>query len=267
MLQKNNSITGLLFGLGLLLVLVSLLFLKRWNESVTTGKVLARSQDIQGQVYLIKKFETQKNAVSNAFSLSSLDSLESASDGEALLDFPSGYRVRVLKNSLITLEESADQTLLILKQGQIQVENFGRDGSLMISHNGKKQTANEFQIEQQNIPQNSISPRPQTLSTEKKSEINNETLSQDDIQATLQKQKPMFYKCYTQLLQKKPGVTGQVSLAFVIERNGKISHPEISSSNITDSKFRSCLLEALARVDFRTFSGDPISTVFPLRFE
>lgn len=268
---KNNSIISLLFGLGLLLVLVSFLFLKKWNETVIAGKVLAKSQDFQGSVSLVKKFETRKTEVSDSFSLYSLDSLETAGNGEALLDFPDGYRVRVLGGSLITLEEMGSQTLLILKQGNIQVENFGRDGSLLISHMGKKQSATAFQIEQQNKNTNSLTgtnPLPtKPLPSEKNVENNTGSLTQEDIQSTLQKHRPMFYKCYTQLLQKTPGMIGQVSLAFIIEKNGKISNPEISSSSINDPKFRSCLMEVLSRVNFKTFSGDPISTVFPLRFE
>ena len=270
MRQKNNSIISLLFGLGLLLVLVSFLFLKKWNENGIAGKTLAKSQDFQGTVSLIKKFDTRKVEVSDSFSLYSLDSLETAGNGEALLDFSEGYRVRILAGSLITLEEMGDSTLLILKQGNIQVENFGRDGSLLISHNGKKQSATSFQIEQQNKNNNAQTANPTqvpVLAPEKNTGNSTGSLTQEDIQSTLQKHRPMFYKCYTQLLQKTPGVIGQVALAFIIEKNGKISNPEISSSSINDPKFRSCLMEVLSRVNFKTFSGDPISTVFPLRFE
>ncbi len=269
---KNNSLVSLLFGLGLLLVLVSFLFLKKWNENVIGGKVLARSQDFQGSVSLTKKFETSKTEAADNFSLYSLDSLETAGNGEALLDFSEGYRVRVLSGSMITLEDLGEQTLLILKQGNIQVENFGRDGSLLISHMGKKQSATAFQIEQQNRNNNSATATPNPTPTRpspsaQNAENSTGSLTQEDIQSTLQKHRPMFYKCYTQLLQKTPGMIGQVSLAFIIEKNGKISNPEISSSSINDPKFRSCLMEVLSRVNFKTFSGDPISTVFPLRFE
>ncbi len=270
MLQKNNSWPALLLALGLLLVLISFLFLKKWNESATTSSVLARAEDIQGQVFLTKKFSSQKSKVVTPFSVSSLDTIETSSDGQLVLEFPSLYRIRLQANSLVTFEENNEQTLLILKQGDFRVENFGREGSLMISKMGRRISATEFELEQQskNNPNSSALPS-QTLSAGKPSPgaSSGESLSQEDIQGTLQKHKPMFFKCYTQLLQKTPGITGQVSFAFVIEKSGKISQAEISNSTMNDAKFRVCLLEALSRVDFRAFSGDPISTVFPLKFE
>lgn len=268
MLQKNNSWPSLLLGAGLILIVISFLLLKKWNESASSSNTLARTEDLQGDVFLTKKFSSQKIKISSNLPLTSLDTLETSADGQVLLDFLSSYRVRVLPNSAVTLEENGEQTLLILKQGDVQIENFGREGSLMISKLGRRISATEFELEKQNknnpgaLP--SLPTQPQTTGAPAGTAG---ALSQEDVQGTLQKHKPMFFKCYTQLLQKTPGVTGQVNLAFVIEKTGKISQPEITNSSITDAKFRSCLLEALSRVEFRAFSGDPVSTVFPLRFE
>ncbi len=265
MILKNNSWPKLLLAAGLIFILISFFLLKRWNESISTGNVLARTEDIQGPVFLTKKFSSQKIKISANTSLSSLDTIETSSDGQVLLEFPNTYRVRMLGGSVATLEENGEQTLLILKQGDVQVENFGREGSLLISKGGRRISATEFELEKQGKSSAGASlPIP---SSPGGTMANTGMLSQDEVQGTLQKHKPMFFKCYTQLLQKTPGITGQITLSFVIEKNGKISQPEIPTSSISDAKFRSCLLEALSRVEFRAFSGDPVSTLYPLRFE
>jgi len=266
MLQQNKSWPKLLLGAGLFLILISFFLLKKWNETASTANVLARTEDIQGPVFLTKKFSTQKNRISSNVSLLSLDTLETAADAQVLLEFPSSYRLRLSGGTVVTFEENGEQTLVILKQGDLLVENFGREGSLFISKAGRRVSATEFELEKQNKTSSGGGLLPPANSPNAAT-AGGGALSQDDVQATLQKHKPMFFKCYTQLLQKTPGVTGQVTLAFVIEKSGKISQPEITNTSISDPQFRSCLLEALSRVEFRAFSGDPVSTIFPLKFE
>jgi hypothetical protein len=42
---------------------------------------------------------------------------------------------------------------------------------------------------------------------------------------------------------------------------------EIAKSDIADPHFKNCLSEVVARTRFRSFNGEPIATVFPLKFE
>ena len=94
-----------------------------------------------------------------------------------------------------------------------------------------------------------------------------EGLTPSYIVDTLKSQKGIFYKCYTQLLQKNPGVVGETSISMTIEPNGKISRSDVTSSQMNDASFKKCLIEATARIEFKPFRGDAITTVFPLKFE
>ncbi|MBO9668406.1 MAG: AgmX/PglI C-terminal domain-containing protein, partial [Bdellovibrio sp.] len=82
-------------------------------------------------------------------------------------------------------------------------------------------------------------------------------LTSEFIQDTLRAQRNSFFKCYTQLLQRTPGVVGQASVGFTIERSGKVSQADITSSSIADPAFKKCLIEAIRRVEFKSFGGDP----------
>ena len=158
---------------------------------------------------------------------------------------------------------------LVLKKGEIQVENFGSEGSLFISKDGSRWTATDYeQIYKKrqgdpSLPDTSVNADASNMPTPQ----SKDGLSPDYIQDMMRAQRQTFFKCYTQLLQKSPGVTGQATLSFIIDKNGKVLQPEIASSNIADPGFKKCLLEALQRMEFKSFTGDPISTVFPLKFE
>ncbi len=56
-------------------------------------------------------------------------------------------------------------------------------------------------------------------------------------------------------------------MSFTIEKSGKISNPNVASSQLNDNEFKACLFEVLKRIEFKAFEGEPISTVIPLNFE
>ncbi|MFZ4404287.1 MAG: AgmX/PglI C-terminal domain-containing protein [Pseudobdellovibrionaceae bacterium] len=98
-------------------------------------------------------------------------------------------------------------------------------------------------------------------------------LDQDDqptsyIENILRGQRPLFFKCYSQLLQKGLSQRGQVSLSFFIEKNGRVKSPSVLSSQIQDVTFQSCLVEVLNRTEFKGFKGnESLQTIYPLQFE
>ena len=96
---------------------------------------------------------------------------------------------------------------------------------------------------------------------------NKEQISQIEIENILNTKKNDFFKCFGQLIQKKPLASGQVLISFTIEKGGNTSKVEVSKSEINDVSFNSCLIEVVSRTHFRAFSGGPIATVFPLKFE
>lgn len=248
------------FG-GLLLIGVAFLIGNNFDVHSGSAPSLAKAEKISPPVTIFRKHLTEKEQLDKKTSLKALESLETGADGEAQLEFPSAYRLRILPNTHVTLDQEGEKTVLYLKTGSLRVENFGRDGSLFISQNGVRWSATEYGLGGKEKREDNFGmPAEVSGSTD-------ESLSPSYILETLKAHKSIFYKCYTQLLQKHPGRSGEASVSVTIEPTGKISRSEVISSQFDDPGFKKCIGEALARLDFKAFAGEPITTVFPLQFE
>ncbi|MDG0817955.1 AgmX/PglI C-terminal domain-containing protein [Bdellovibrio svalbardensis] len=269
-MTKNNWLIPSLIGIGLLSLALSFLIATRTEKQKPGEAPLARIELNLGKVFVLRKSMTQKETLTKRAALFALDSVETGPDGDATMDFDSSYRIRVEENSLITLDEEADRTVIIIKRGDVQVESFGKEGSVYISRDGIRWTATDYEqnYKKQAPTQNLPDLAPSTEGTPEMAAGKIEGgLTAEFIQETLRLQRGSFFKCYTQLLQKTPGVVGQASISFTIERSGKVYNAEIASSSISDANFKKCLVDTIRRVEFKSFTGDAISTVFPLKFE
>lgn len=269
-MAKNNSwIIPTLIGLGIVSIALSLLISSRTEKLKPGLRPLARIELNLGKAHVFRKNMTVKESLIKRTSLFALDSVETGAEGDATLDFDSSYRIRVMENSLITLDNENEKIVIIIKRGDVQVENFGREGSVFISRDGVRWGATEYEMEyKKQIPDASlpdIAPSMNAATPSAKSA--SEGLTSDAIQDTLKIHRGNFFRCYTQLLQRTPGVVGQSSISFTIERTGKVSNPEVTSSTLSDQVFKKCLVEATRRIEFKSFTGDAIHTVFPLKFE
>ncbi|QDK36975.1 AgmX/PglI C-terminal domain-containing protein [Bdellovibrio sp. NC01] len=269
-MAKNNWLIASLIGFGILSVALSIFIASRTEKQKPGEAPLARIELNLGKVFVLRKNMTQKETLTKRASLFALDSVETGPDGDATMDFDSSYRIRVEENSLVTLDEESDRTVIIIKRGDVQVENFGREGTVYVSRDGVRWTATDYETNyKKQAPQQSLPDLAPTAdaSPEMISGRVEGGLTSEAIQETLRLQRASFFKCYTQLLQRTPGVVGQASISFTIERSGKVYNAEIASSTINDANFKKCLIDAIRRVDFKSFTGDAISTVFPLKFE
>ncbi len=240
------------------LILVGLAFVvSRWLDPQTDMNPIARVERFSGQVHILKKHLTQKEAVSGRALVHELESIETNPDGEAILDFPNGYRIRILTNSLVTLDKENEKTVLFIKNGDVKIESSGQETTLLISKGGQRWNAAEYET--------ALTRDDEMKSSQEKAL--GEGLTPSYISMTLSSQKGTFYRCYTQLLQKNPRLSGEASVSITIQPNGKISRSEITSSSLEDPSFKKCLLEATNRIEFKPFAGEAITTVFPLKFE
>ena len=265
--KKINWLIPTLIVAGVLSLLLSIFIASQTEKQKPGDRPLARLELNLGKVFVLRKNLTQKEILTRRSTLFALDSVETGPDGDATMEFDSAYRIRVQENSMITLDAENDRIVLIIKRGDVQVENYGREGSVFVSRDGVRWNATDYEMnyKKQAPPTSLPELAPQDTVTAEALKV--EGLTADHIQDTLKTYRPSFFKCYTQLLQKTPGVVGQASLSFTIERTGRVNQAEVASSSINDPDFKKCLLEAIRRVEFKSFSGDPISTVFPLRFE
>lgn len=221
----------------------------------------------------IKKKQTPKmEELKKSSSISYLDTLEVGAEGLATLSFESNDRIRVLENSLITLDQEKDKIILIIKRGQIEIENVEVGSPIMISEAGSRKTLAAYLESKTNpaLQGNLATTKNESISSgteNSKSKSQLPSLTVGTIQEHLKQSKNNFFRCYSQLLQKSPGVAGHSVLTFTIDRNGKVSAPDVATTTLKDPQFKKCLVESVSRVEFPAFEGDPITTTYPLRFE
>lgn len=254
----KNWTLPLLVGLAVVFFGLSY-FISRTADQQSGLSPLASAEDIRGTVYGLRKNSTKREKLSRSWSVASLDSMETGGDGEFVLKFETGYEVRVLDSTLLTLDKEEDRVILIIKRGDVHIEKFGSDGKLVISKEGRRFQAPEYEMQYKNSKSNLALTTPPSN--------NSQQLTSQQIQDTLNSHKNDFYRCYTQLLQKTPGVSGQSNLAFTIDPSGRVVNPSISSSSLSDKNFQACLVEVISRIHFKSFPGESISTVFPIKFE
>ena len=267
MTEKKTQLVIAFCAIGVLLLSAGLFLVNRGQTSTVGEFRLARVERETGDVFTIRTGYSQREKVQTRAPLFNLDSVETSDTGDAVISFESAFRVRVMENSLVTLEKVDDHegyhVVLIIKRGEIKVENFGRDGELLIAKNGERVNAADY-----NGSQLSLAPAVPPQSFDSFSEPAKEQgLSSDEVSATLAQSKTQFFKCYTQVLQKNPKAKGSVSMSFTIENSGRLSLAEITASEIQDENFKSCLKEVLKRIEFKPFSGAPIATIVPMQFE
>lgn len=265
--RKNLLIWGFL-AVGILLIGLSF-YLSRTNSTpLSPTLTLARAEPLTGEAAVFRNGMAVKEPLKRKISLGHFDSIETRDLGEVRLDFESAYRVRVKEHSLVTLERVEDQdgfhTVLILKRGQIQIENYGREGDLFIAKNGERISATDYQESPlSRAPVTEAEPSPGWTSPVKEGT----GLTEREIQETMNSHRTSFLKCYSGLLQKDAQAKGEATLTFTVENSGKLSAVEVTSSNLQQDDFKKCLIEVMNRVEFRPFEGSPISTLFPLKFE
>ncbi len=238
-------------------------------ENQSSGlKLLARIAYNSGEVYVLHKNMTEKKTLKNSASLYYLDTVETGPDGDATFELDSGYRIRIPDNSLITLDQEGEKTVLIIKRGDVQIESFGHDNTVIISKNGQRLTPAEYErtLRKENAQGNFPEMAPIIAEASSTPAVGG-SLSSEYIQETLKWQIPAFDKCYKQLLQRTPEVVGRVVMTFTIEKSGKIASADATTSTISNPEFKHCLSEALRRIEFKSFRGDPITSTFPLSFE
>ena len=270
-MSRNSWVIPSLIGLGVLSVVLSLFVASQTEKQKPSVPPLALAQLNIGKVFILRKNMTQKEVLAQRSPLFALDSIETAADGDATLEFDSAYRIRIDENSLITLDDENEHAVLIIKRGDVQVENFGQEGSVFISRDGVRWNATDYEQNYKKQPPTQtlpdVVPSSESAAAGPPGKAEGGGLTSDFIQETLRLQRSAFFRCYTQLLQRTPGVVGQASISFTIERSGKVYNADIASSTINDAAFKKCLLEAIRRVEFKSFTGDAVSTVFPLKFE
>lgn len=254
--SSQKTALGFIFG-GLFLVGLFFLVSKNLAPSKSPIENIALAALNSGDAYIWKSSPGLKEKLNQRTWLKNLESIETMAESDVSIEFPTNYQIRVQPQSLITFEEKEGTVVMNIKKGDIDVEAFGKENSLFILKEGQKISAIDYGLS-----------KTQKSNPEADNRTDgSEKLTQKMIQDVLKNTKNQFYKCYTQLLQKTPGVSGQASISFTILASGRVSSPEVSGSTLSDPSLKKCLINVIERVEFPSFRGPAVQTSIPIRFE
>lgn len=258
----KSKLTISFFVVGVLLIL-SALFLPLDQILFSPKKDLAQIIEIDGsaEVWSLDQIDTM--IASKDLMLKHFDVVKTANQSEVQLVILSTNTEIILKPSSEILIESLNETSVVitLRQGDIDLVDFGEaKNNLWIKKEGKLYTIVDFAL---SFNKNNT----QLLTHTMNSTDSSAKLTQAQIEEALNQRKNDFFKCYSQLIQKNEQAHGQVLLNFEIAPQGKIITVQVSKTDIQDPIFLSCLKEVVSRVRFQPFSGENITSFFPLKFE
>jgi hypothetical protein len=86
------------------------------------------------------------------------------------------------------------------------------------------------------------------------------------IQRIVREKYPLFRACYEDGLRRDPHLKGRISIRFVIEGDGTVSHVSNESSEIGDAEFLRCMNDRCKDLCFPQVEGGIVTVVYPLMF-
>lgn len=260
--MKNTYLIFIFLFFGLSLIAGFIYFSQKPISQLSSGHLYAQIIDTVGSSQLFRKNARQPITLQTHNAIYYLDTIQTTSNAIVTLEFPSAHRIRILENSTITIDGKPDRVILIIKKGDIQVDNFGSENGLWIQKQTLEVSATDYELSFKN--KNSL---PNIENEVSKNTTDNSPLTEEYIQNTLKAYRNHFYKCYNILLEKTPGIKGESTISFKIDNAGKIKNITYTRNTFKDIPFQKCLEDALTRIPFRSYTGNTISTLLPLKFE
>jgi hypothetical protein len=86
------------------------------------------------------------------------------------------------------------------------------------------------------------------------------------VQLILRQRYRQFRSCYQEGLKRDPLLSGQVSMHFVIETNGKTSQVQARDVSLPDVSAVECLVKAFSETRFPKPSGGTVTVTYPISF-
>lgn len=239
--------------------------------------------------------------------LNAQELLETDADGSATIEFPDGLKIKLNADTRVVADFEAgsrEKIQVSILRGNVEILATGakslttifKDGHPIQPQLGSTDTAKNPLItspaQPPPAPQASDEPAvaailpeepvatatpddakpPKTLPSKEaaKTDLSNNSLSNDEITAALAGQSPRFQRCYLGWMnrsnRRKP--EGMVFVAFSILNSGKVASTRLVRSPFDDKTLHDCLLEVVSRTSFPSFEGETILvSEFPLSVE
>jgi len=92
-------------------------------------------------------------------------------------------------------------------------------------------------------------------------------LTPEEIMAVIRANLNQIRHCYNQFLQRSPGRSGTVKVAFKVKTNGRVSSSRVTTASINDSKLKGCITGKIRRWKFpKPRSSKPVDVTYPFNF-
>ncbi len=258
-MKRSNWFVPIVITIGVAIIVLSLWAPQNKFNLGFNQKSLAQIIERSGVVKLQNNEMPAEIQIKSDYKVEALDVIRTENNSEAVIEFQNGGQFRLAEKTEVVIDLLDNGSpMVLIRTGEIFVEKFGKSPGYWVRSEGQLYSATDYVL----LDRKSGTKLVDAMPTQEQEQI-----SQVEIETILNAKKNDFFKCFGQLIQKFPQATGQVLVAFTIEKQGTTSKVEISKSDINDSHFKSCLSEVVARTRFRSFSGNPIATVFPLKFE
>jgi hypothetical protein len=250
---------------ALLLIGSSLVVISIWSPKSQKGRGASEDQiafvvEKTGDAHVANNEMPEAVVLKVNSSLNAKDIVTTGDNSDVAIQWKNEGQFRVLEKSEVLLDQLDNgQFLIVVRSGDLYIEKFGST-PFWIRKDGQMLNASDFALSDKSKLSKLKDPVPAKSSTDVQ-------LSQADIEALLNSKKTDFFKCYGQVLQRNAQAQGSVLIAFTILNQGQTTKVEVSKSDINDTHFKACLTEVVSRTQFKAFSGPPITTVFPLKFE
>lgn len=275
--QPGISASNWLIGSGILLLLLGLWIFRgpgKGPSLFAQKEVLGWAEPLSGTSYVLEKGQMVRRKLETKTAIHHLESLETTDLSESVLDLNSGASIQINENSMVAIESVLESrgayTLVTLLKGELRVLSSNLNNQTWISKNGKRILADEYEksdLAQTALRPLKINPAIHGNETNEAERGSDSPPTELEISDALQRNRQSFFKCYAQLLQKDPEAKGELTLNFTLEPSGKVRSTEVSSQSLIEPSFQDCLTTVLKRIEFRSFTGAPVSTVFPMKFE
>ena len=256
----NKWLVPALILLGSGLIAISIWSPKHQGARSSAENELAFVAETSGEVTVLNNEMPESVPVHVNSPLGAKDIVRTSENADASIKWKNEGQFRIMEKSEVLIDQLDNgQFLVVVRSGDIYVEKFGEKPSFWVRKDGQLQSSIDFALSDKSKLTKLKDPVP--------AKTNDNQISQLEIENLLNSKKTDFFKCYGQVLQRNAQAQGSVLIAFTILNQGQAAKVEISKSDINDASFKSCLTEVVARTQFKSFSGAPVTTVFPLKFE
>jgi hypothetical protein len=287
------SIILLIFAL---LILGASFFWPQLWTIIQTKNSLAVVTQVRGQAEKISVHNSVPEKIKKNTVIQTLETLIVGNNSDLTVRFHEGAEVKLSPGSLVNFSGRAKNPQMNIKRGKLEIISISAQEKLWISQNGRTTKAQNYRTEEEpkgealeinpvlnetevqtdlnpissiegggGVPENITS----AIANVKREPAKKEEQSQirTMISDRLARQKTRIYRCYSQLLQKKPEAKGKLAVHFTVNSLGKVEDAEMASTQFEDENFHKCLIEVVKRTDFLPFKGSTMATLLPLKFE